>query len=86
MLLRLGVSLGSTVSKEIHSLVFSINNTSPHHNNKWQEFPVGKGKQKAFDELKKNISEAPVLMLPNLQRLFEVETNVSGYAMGVVLM
>lgn len=39
-----------------------------------------------FVELKKNISQAPVLKLPNLQQPFEVEINVSGYDMGVVLM
>ena len=32
-----------------------------------KSFQWGKGQQKAFDELKKNISEALVLALPNLQ-------------------
>ena len=36
--------------------------------------------------MKKKISQAPVLTLPNLQYPFEVETYVSRYAMGVVLM
>ncbi|KAJ9542815.1 hypothetical protein OSB04_029321 [Centaurea solstitialis] len=36
--------------------------------------------------LKRKISEAPVLALPNLQRPFELETDVSAYAMGVVLL
>ncbi|XP_026410110.1 uncharacterized protein LOC113305244 [Papaver somniferum] len=40
----------------------------------------------AFQLLKKNISEAPVLALPNLQRTFEVETDASNYAMGGVLL
>jgi hypothetical protein len=36
--------------------------------------------------MKRKISQAPVLALPNLQNPFEVETNASGYAMGAVLM
>jgi len=32
------------------------------------------------------ISQALVLMFPNLQNPFKVEENASGYAMGVVLM
>jgi hypothetical protein len=39
-----------------------------------------------FDEMKRKISQAPVLALPNLQNPFEVETDASGYAMGEVLM
>jgi len=42
--------------------------------------------QKAFDELKRNTSQSPMLMLPNLQNPFKVETHVSGYAMGGLLM
>jgi hypothetical protein len=36
--------------------------------------------------MKRNISQAPVLVLPNLQSPFQVEANASGYAMGAVLM
>jgi hypothetical protein len=36
--------------------------------------------------MKRKISQAPVLTLPNLQNPFEVETDASGYAMGAVLM
>ncbi|KAJ9536800.1 hypothetical protein OSB04_un000024 [Centaurea solstitialis] len=36
--------------------------------------------------LKRKISEAPVLALPNLHRPFELETDASGYAMGAVLL
>jgi hypothetical protein len=43
-------------------------------------------KQKSFDTLKGKISTAPVLALSNLQQPFEIETDASGYAMGVVLM
>jgi hypothetical protein len=49
-------------------------------------FRLGKNQQKAFDELKGKISQAPVLALPNLQKPFEVEIDASRYAMGVVLM
>jgi hypothetical protein len=45
-----------------------------------------KNQQKAFEELKRNINQAPVLALPNLHKPFEVEMDASGYAMGVVLM
>jgi hypothetical protein len=36
--------------------------------------------------LKKKISDSPVLSMLNLQRYFEIETDVSGYALGAVLM
>jgi hypothetical protein len=36
--------------------------------------------------LKQNISQAPILALPNLHNPFEVEMDASGYAIGVVLM
>jgi len=36
--------------------------------------------------MKWNISQAHVLALPNLQKSFEVEMDVSGYVMGEVLM
>jgi hypothetical protein len=36
--------------------------------------------------MKRNISQTPVLTLQNLQKIFEVDINASGYAMGAVLM
>jgi len=36
--------------------------------------------------LKENISLAPVLALPDLRQSFEIQTDASDYAMGVVLM
>jgi hypothetical protein len=42
--------------------------------------------QKSFDTLKEKITTAPVLALPNIQQPFEIETDASGYTMGVVLM
>jgi hypothetical protein len=50
-----------------------------------KSFQWGKNQQKAFDELKRKIDQAPMLTLPNLQKPFEVETVASGYAMGAVL-
>jgi len=36
------------VPKEIHSLIFSGSSTAPCHNNKWQEFLVGKRSVEGF--------------------------------------
>lgn len=36
--------------------------------------------------LKRKISEAQILALPNLQKHFEIEADASGYDMGAVLM
>jgi hypothetical protein len=55
--------------------------TSVKNNFQWE----GK-QQKSFNILKDNISTAPLLALLNLQHPFEIETDVSGYAMGAVLM
>ncbi|XP_020262299.1 uncharacterized protein LOC109838254 [Asparagus officinalis] len=49
------------------------------------QFVWGRAHEEDFQLLKKKILEAPVLVLPNLQRTFEVETDASSYAMGVVL-
>jgi hypothetical protein len=36
--------------------------------------------------LKEKISSTPVLALPNLRQPFEIQTDASNYAMGVVLL
>ena len=41
--------------------------------------------QKAFDELKKQFMEEPVLMMPNHTRPFQIETDASKYTTGAVL-
>jgi hypothetical protein len=42
--------------------------------------------QKDFDTLKEKFSAAPLLALSNIQQPFEIETDVSGYALGALLM
>jgi hypothetical protein len=51
-----------------------------------QVFQWGGRQQKSFETLKEKISTVLVLALPDIQQPFEIETNASGYAMGVVLM
>jgi hypothetical protein len=46
----------------------------------------GKNQHKVIEELKRKISQTPMLVLPKLQKPFEVERNESGYAMGEVMM
>jgi len=47
---------------------------------KWEE-----EQQRAFDELKDKITSQPVLALPKREGKFQVETNISGHAIGGVL-
>lgn len=77
--------MGSTVSEEIHSLVLVATPLNAITTS-GKSFQWGKGQQKDFEELKKKISQAPVMALPNLQWPSEVETYASGYVMGVVFM
>ena len=49
------------------------------------KFFWSESQQKAFIELKDRLCTTPVLALPNLQQPFEVETDASDYAIGVVL-
>jgi len=50
-----------------------------------EKFFWSKSQQKEFIELKHHLFSAPVLALPNLQQPFEIETDASDYAIGVVL-
>jgi len=50
-----------------------------------EKFFWSKSQQKAFGELKHRLCSAPVLTLPDLQQPFEIETDASDYAIGVVL-
>jgi hypothetical protein len=49
-------------------------------------FVWGKAQQHAFDELKKRLTEAPLLVLPDFQQTFEIECDASGIRIGGVLM
>ena len=49
-------------------------------------FQWGGKQQQAFKALKDNINSAPVLALPNLRQPFEIQTDVSDYAMAAVLL
>jgi hypothetical protein len=42
--------------------------------------------QKAFDELRNRVTSEPVLAHPELDKLFELEVDVSGFAVGAVLL
>jgi hypothetical protein len=50
------------------------------------EFQWTTAAQEAFDTLKKKMTEAPVLAHPDLSKLFELEVDASGYAIGAVLL
>ena len=41
--------------------------------------------QQVFEELKKQFTEEPVLMMPDQSRPFQIETDASKYATGAVL-
>ena len=49
-------------------------------------FVWGKAQQLAFDELKKRLTQAPLLVLPDFSKTFEIECDASGIGIGGVLM
>jgi hypothetical protein len=50
-----------------------------------EKFAWGRSQQQAFDDLKQRLCSAPVLSLPDLQQPFEIETDASDYAVGIIL-
>ena len=49
-------------------------------------FTWGKAQQHAFDELKRRLTQAPLLVLPDFMKTFEIECDASGIGIGGVLM
>ena len=49
------------------------------------EFKWSKAATRAFGEVKKKMTEAPVMRLPDFTKLFEVECDASGLGIGGVL-
>lgn len=50
-----------------------------------QRFRWTEAADRNFNLLKKKITEEPILALPNFEKVFQVETDASGVAVGVVL-
>ena len=50
-----------------------------------QKFEWTEECQRAFDDLKKQFTEEPVLMMPDQTQPFEIKTDASKYAIGAVL-
>ena len=49
------------------------------------EFQWSKGANKAFEEVKKKITEAPIMHLPDFTKVFEVEFDALGVDIGGLL-
>ena len=50
-----------------------------------QKFECTEECQRAFDDLKKQFTGEPVLMMPDQTRPFQIKTDASKYAAGAVL-
>ena len=50
------------------------------------DFVWGAAQDNAFDELKRRLTAAPLLILPDFTKQFEIECDASGIGIGGVLM
>ena len=49
------------------------------------DFKWGNSQENAFQQLKKRLTEAPLLVLPDFTKTFEVECDASGIGIGVLM-
>jgi hypothetical protein len=50
-----------------------------------ENFAWGKAQKQSFDDMKHCLFSAPIISLPDMQRSFDIETDASDYAIGMVL-
>jgi hypothetical protein len=68
--------------KDFSTIVAPLNELT----NKYIVFKWSEPQENAFHELKKRLNEAPLLVLPDFTKTFEVECDASGTGIGGVLM